>query len=593
MLGAVALYAGLMTLVWSVRFRREHMPFRRVFLPSAAQVREHAAEYSLAVATSLLLMLSLMAKHSTVEHLKAALNTSVLENAQDCRDTLDLGHVFPLHACPEQLGAIGVRNLLQLTADQGQTSEAQFVVERLYRDEGRNNRLPLPWITDGRLRLACLLLLLGHVLWLVRGRSSQLAAAPDDSGMLDYSEAARPLLALSVCAALLLLAAPAGLPTPENVASATIASIQDDAAHETLSEDVARTRAQVEKAFESQRHNLSLLNTNEDPGGSESIFSIVGRVSQRVETIDGTFRAEDDGLRQQIESLDETHRRDIEALRTAQNGDRDRLMAVDTATQSQAAAIRDLQDNLTRAQSSLQAALSGQQMRLNELQNALAQSRGQIEQATEIAQSTRDSLNGRVNELVGRVGQIQVGLQQVNAQIAQQVQSAREDLANDIRAEAQARGQLANRIAALEQGGQNANAANGNLNALAQRIGSVARDLEILTARVNGYHSGGAPPVVTRVPGARDSGLRLPQDELTSDVRRVPGGREAGSARPQDDATPAPGATTRVPDARVPDVRVPVTRPQSDETPGGNRRAPGVRDRVIRQPQTDSGPVVR
>jgi hypothetical protein len=98
---------------------------------------------------------------------------------------------------------------------------------------------------------------------------------------------------------------------------------------------------------------------------------------------------------------------------------------------------------------------------------------------------------------------------------------------------------------------------------------------------------------VTRVPGARDSGLRLPQDELTSDVRRVPGGREAGSARPQDDATPAPGATTRVPDARVPDVRVPVTRPQSDETPGGNRRAPGVRDRVIRQPQTDSGPVVR
>ena len=46
-------------------------------------------------------------------------------------------------------------------------------------------------------------------------------------------------------------------------------------------------------------------------------------------------------------ALDETHRRDIDALRTAQTTDRDRLMALNTMAQSQAAALRDLQSYLT------------------------------------------------------------------------------------------------------------------------------------------------------------------------------------------------------------------------------------------------------
>src|SRR4029453_1193506 len=119
----------------------------------------------------------------------------------------------------------------------------------------------------------------------------------------------------------------------------------------------------------------------------------------------------------------------------------------------------------------------GQQTRLGELQSALAQARAQIDQATELAQSTRESLNGRVTELAGNGGQRQAALQRLNGQFGQQLQGLRADLAGDIRDEAQARAQLANRIAALEQGGQNTNVVNSNLNGLNERIGQVARGL--------------------------------------------------------------------------------------------------------------------
>jgi predicted nucleic acid-binding Zn-ribbon protein len=395
-----------------------------------------------------------------------------------------------------------VRDLLQLTADQGQTSEAEFVVERLYREEARNATLPLAWITEARLRIACVLLLLAHVLWLVRGRSAQLAASPEGGEVIAYQEATRPLLALSVCAALLLLAAPAVLPTPETVASATIASIQDDAAAALA--DATPTggsptdqRAKIEAAFEAQRHNLALLDGNTGDV-QESVFALVNRVRERVEQIDVTLRSEDT-------SLAETHRRDIEALRMEQAGDHDRLAALDTAMQSQAAGIREVQDSLTRAQAGLQASVSGQQSRLNELQAALTQARAQIDEATQIAQSTRESLNSRMTELAGTVSQLQAGLQRVNTQLTQQVQGVRVDLINELRSESQARAQLANRVSALEQSG-------GNVNAFNQRIAQVARELSELTARVNGYH----PNVITRAPGARDTFIRQPPAETTA-----------------------------------------------------------------------------
>src|SRR5262245_9290841 len=68
MVTAALLYAIVMSLIWLVRLRGP-VKFRRVFLPSKDELTEHAGEYLLAIATSVILTLTLAAKHETVNYI--------------------------------------------------------------------------------------------------------------------------------------------------------------------------------------------------------------------------------------------------------------------------------------------------------------------------------------------------------------------------------------------------------------------------------------------------------------------------------------------------------------------------------------------
>src|SRR5262245_46803483 len=124
MVTAALSYAVIMSLIWLMRLRGQ-VRFRRVFLPSAAQFREYAGEYFLALTTSIILSLTLTARHETVEHIKAALNAVKLDSAKDCQN-FDIAHVFPVHACPQQMAGISVLNLLQLADRHGQSDQVKF-----------------------------------------------------------------------------------------------------------------------------------------------------------------------------------------------------------------------------------------------------------------------------------------------------------------------------------------------------------------------------------------------------------------------------------------------------------------------------------
>ena len=313
MVTAALVYVAVMSLIWAGQLRFRKVRFRRVFLPSAEQFGEYAGEYFLALATAIILSLTLTAKHATVEHIKTALNNAKLNSAADC-EKFDVAHVFPLHVCPQRLAGISVLNLLQLADDHGQSDQAKFILESAYRKEQDDGRLPTAGITEGRILAACGFLIVCYLLWLSRKRFRYLVEDPEGKSEFDYAETARALLALSVCVALLLVA-PTMLPNARTVGESALASVK------ALDPPPEIQTQEIEAVFENQRHNLGLL--DDIPKGSdEPIFTLIKRIDRKVRDIEDKLRAGSD-TEAQLQALQARHQQDIARLEAALNTNRD------------------------------------------------------------------------------------------------------------------------------------------------------------------------------------------------------------------------------------------------------------------------------
>jgi len=258
---AALFYVVVMSIIWAVSLRSRNVGLRRVFLPSAAQFHESAAEYLIAIFTSLILAVTTIAKHGLVEQIRN----------WPAEALPGLANLFPLQTVPDAVnnvvGEVTVESILKPALDAGETDRVRVVLEGLIKQG-----IPLPG-TRGIL-IACGLMIVIHLLWLTLQRYELLSKNPDTDGRLGYEKTTRSLLVLSVCVALL-LAAPAMVSDPERLARSSIASLQHVDASAVPHYDV------VFQAIEQQRQDLSILKDasgqvfDRDAGVQESVWSAI------------------------------------------------------------------------------------------------------------------------------------------------------------------------------------------------------------------------------------------------------------------------------------------------------------------------------
>ncbi|MGD8330053.1 MAG: hypothetical protein PVJ49_11510 [Acidobacteriota bacterium] len=258
---AALIYVVVMSAIWAIALRSRNVGLRRVFLPSAEQFHESAAEYLIAIFTSLILAVTTIAKHGLVEQIRN----------WPAEALPGLANLFPLQTVPDAvhnvIGEMTVESVLKPALDAGETGRVRVALEGLI-----NQGIPLP-STRGIL-IACGLMIIIHLLWLASQRYELLSKSPETDGRLGYDKTARSLLVLSVCVALL-LAAPAMVGDPEHLARSSIASLEHVEASTVPYYDV------VLAAIDQQRRDLSILEDasgqvfDPDAGVQESVWSAI------------------------------------------------------------------------------------------------------------------------------------------------------------------------------------------------------------------------------------------------------------------------------------------------------------------------------
>lgn len=258
---AAFFYVAVMSIIWAVSLRSRNVGLRRVFLPSVEQFHDSAAEYLIAIFTSLILAVTTIAKHGLVEQIRN----------WPAEGLPGLANLFPLQTVPDAVhnvvGEVTVESILKPALDAGETDRVRVVLEGLIKQG-----IPLPG-TRGIL-IACGLMIVIHLVWLASQRYELLSRSPDTDGRLGYDKTVRSLLVLSVCVALL-LAAPAMVGDPERLARSSIASLEHIDASAVPHYDV------VFQAIEQQRRDLGILEDasnqvfDPDAGVQESVWSAI------------------------------------------------------------------------------------------------------------------------------------------------------------------------------------------------------------------------------------------------------------------------------------------------------------------------------
>lgn len=166
----------------------------RVFFPSAEQFRESLGDYLLALATSVLLSLTLIVKHDLVQQISG---TKV-----DPAHAAEIARIFdygvPTDLLLEMEGA-ALSEVVQPLLAAGKVEESSLLVRHIVKG------LPESWLTPPVLVWSCIALAMLYLLWLSRRRFKTLsrnAEAPPA-----YVSVFRSLLTLALCVGLLLASA--------------------------------------------------------------------------------------------------------------------------------------------------------------------------------------------------------------------------------------------------------------------------------------------------------------------------------------------------------------------------------------------------
>ena len=190
---ALLLYVILITMLRPGLSKQ--IPLRLVLLPSGKQLRSNLGDYTLALATSLLLSLTLVAKHDLVEQI-ANYEINSLEQINALFD------FAPPPKLASRLAHETIEEIVQPILEAGRVEEASILVKSV---------VPLikqqhpQWLTAKKLVIASCLLALLYLAWLARRRFRTLRERPDSAP--DYSSTFRSLLTLGLCVGLLLASA--------------------------------------------------------------------------------------------------------------------------------------------------------------------------------------------------------------------------------------------------------------------------------------------------------------------------------------------------------------------------------------------------
>ena len=225
---AFLLYGLILSFLWHGHLRSV-TSFRRLLFPTRTQLREYLGEYSLAAVTSVLLTITVAARHEAVnailEYRIADLPVEVF------RESFPTGGVepddfMPEDTAPDSLALAYSAALTPGSADAATRSPAlnlpvEVLLSTMVR-AGQPDRAS-PWlrlaVQEGALNpqrgfpqrshmiAVAILLLIGYTSWYAWQRSRKVeksGRAPDST---EYGEVARRLLAPAVCLALLLISA--------------------------------------------------------------------------------------------------------------------------------------------------------------------------------------------------------------------------------------------------------------------------------------------------------------------------------------------------------------------------------------------------
>jgi hypothetical protein len=281
---AFAFYASVLGLLWRGRLR-EFTTFRALLLPDRDQLRRHAGEYGLAIATALLLTLSVTARADVVAQIHATPLQDI--RAEVVNRSLPLGAMIregdprvepPELIVPEHVASMPASTLLLPLLASGQKDRAEFVARSL-----AGPILERSWarfITDRVLAGAAVLLLMGYATWLALSMSRVVSEAKR-ARLTDYQGLWRRLLVPALCLALLLTAA-VGANDVQRAAQGAVASVEARVAEE----DPLRTQAAALGGMilwqEEQVQRAGRTFTHVPPGVVD-LWSFVAALSDRVE----------------------------------------------------------------------------------------------------------------------------------------------------------------------------------------------------------------------------------------------------------------------------------------------------------------------
>lgn len=423
-LGVAALLYVLIMVVLRPGLPRE-VPLRRILLPSGEQLRENLGDYALAVASSLLLSLTLLAKHDLVRQI--ASYDLRPEDATVVAGLFDFGLPAPL---VERLGEATLAEIVRPALDAGRVEEASLLVQTVI------GQLPEPWLTPRNLVVACCVLAGLYLAWLARRRVKALRQRPDSPPA--YAATFRSLLTLALCVGLLLASA---LPLAEGgerlLAASALGAIAHGGGETAVESPIARDiRAELER----QRQRASALYCPSCGAPTRSIWEVVeegsvgtDELTARLRELDAAGAAADAALETELATLRalvEEERGRLAALTSTSAVLEERLVALASAAEAGESRLAAL-DAVARDAADC--------CRLREREIAELGRRQEAESGR---------LGGRLDDLERRLAGVQTAL---DGREEQRRRELRELLARLERAQAEALAGLAARLAALDE----------------------------------------------------------------------------------------------------------------------------------------------
>lgn len=401
-----ALYTLILAALWHGRLRGV-TTLRALIFPDRGQLMEYFGEYALAGTTSLLLTLTVAARHDAV---RQVLDYPLVEvEATDIRRAFPFGRLDAAElgdgagelasalaavtrdapadaggsAAPRLPPSIGVEALLLPTVAAGGADQASLWLRLVIANLGDD---PWPFPKQSHLLVSAVVMLLLYVGWFAWGRSRSVAAAGRATGT-EYGKIAGRFLLPAVCIALLLVSA-VGAADPQRIARSAVAAAGSGLEGSELDAALYLDRAIQSQLVRGRRAGLIVAPDEEEP----SVWSAIARLDASLTEVRDTTV--------QISGAGAATRRAVESLRP----EMDRLaarVARDSALADAAHLRLEQEDARTDARAAgAQSSAEAAQARAADAARSAAQSAREME-----------ALGRRVDTVAGALEQLEGGLQ--------------------------------------------------------------------------------------------------------------------------------------------------------------------------------------